>query len=104
MAWEKRKRGGPYYYRSRRMGARVIKEYVGCGAAAEQAAQEDAQTREEQNAAVKALREVQEQLDAVTAPLRQMCDDFDVLMKAVLLVAGYHNHRGCWRRRRDYNR
>ncbi len=46
MAWETRNGRGRYFYRTRRIKGRVVKEYVGTGPAAEAAALEDAQARE----------------------------------------------------------
>ena len=54
MGWEYRGRKR-YYYRSKRIGRRGIKGYLGRGAAAEKAAAEDALKRAERSAKVARL-------------------------------------------------
>jgi hypothetical protein len=91
MAWDK----GRYYTRSRKVNGRVDREYVGTGWLAELAAQVDAlegQRRQEEQA----------RLEALDAPLSDLNDRADLLARAALLAAGYHQHnRGEWRRRRE---
>ena len=97
MGWEYRARGGPYYIRSIRSNGRTIREYLGRGPGAEQAAREDAEARtirDQERAAWQHL----EGLDAQVTTLDRMVN---VLMESTLLTAGYHqHHRGEWRKRR----
>jgi hypothetical protein len=99
--WERRERGGLYYTRSRKEGARVIREYVGGGILGELAAQVDAgnrQLREEEEASRRAERE---RLDALMKPVEELCEAAEVIARAALLASGYHRHnRGEWRKRR----
>jgi hypothetical protein len=97
MGWETR-RGRKYYYRARRIGERVVKEYLGSGPAAEQAAQEDAEAR----ARRKAARNEQKLIERATEPLQAFCTYSQLLIEAELLVLGFYKRRGMWRRRKKH--
>ena len=100
MAWETRKRGGIYYYRSRREGGRVVKEYVGTGRIAALAARLDEAEREERAEAAAAYQTEQQRLEAADRPVADLCALTDALAAAALTLAGYHQHNRQWRRRR----
>src|SRR5438128_3545773 len=102
MAWEKRRRGGRYYTRSRKVGGRVVREYVGSGFIGELAAARDAQARR-----------ARRRRDAEWAALRDRLEGYEsksgafdravaVLTRSALMLAGYHrHHRGARRRTRE---
>lgn len=100
MAWETRGGQSRYYTRSRREAGRVVREYVGGGPVGELAAALDRRDRDERDARWRADREARQDLAALDAPLRGLHEDVDVLLRGALLVAGFHRHRGDWRRRR----
>lgn len=101
MGWERRARGGQFYTRSRRVGGRVVREYVGAGVLAEVAAALDALERERAAEHRREGKAGAERLDAAEALLIELCEAADALAAAALLAAGYHRHdRGDWRRRR----
>jgi hypothetical protein len=102
VAWETRRPGGPRYYtRTRRAGRGWEREYLGTGPRAEAAAAADELRRAEQQVQAAARRQERDRHEAAQAPLRQLCDVTDLLVRAALLLAGYHRHaRGQWRRRR----
>jgi hypothetical protein len=100
--WERRKRGGLYYTRSRKEGGRVIREYVGGGIFGELAAQMDALERERGKEQGERWQEEQEELDALQAPVEKLSEASDLLVRAALLASGYRQHnRGEWRKRRE---
>lgn len=96
MAWENRS-GNRYYYRKRRIGRQVVSEYIGAGLDGEQAAEDDAQARQE----LQLQREQRRQAEQLDADLRQADELTRALVNAALLLAGYHPHKRTWRRRRD---
>jgi hypothetical protein len=97
MGWE---RG--YYYRVRKVNGRVVREYVGTGRVAELAAQIDASERAERDRQRAAIRAERAALDALAAPFNEFDALAEVLARAALLAAGYHQHkRGEWRKRRE---
>jgi hypothetical protein len=101
MAWETRRNGCRYYYRSVRVGGQVVKEYFGNGVAAQ------ALARIDQTYAVEARldrqarhrqRAEEAEIEAMMAELDEVCE---LLVRATMLAAGYHQHaRGQWRKRR----
>ena len=99
--WERRERGGLYYTRSRKEGGRVVREYVGGGVLGELAARLDAEVRRRRDEERASRREERERLEALAAPLEELCEAAEVIARAALLASGYHRHnRGEWRKRR----
>lgn len=99
MAWEKRN-GRSYYYRHKRIGDKVVKDYVGIGIHAELAAQQDLQKRMAKQEERAEIARIQRSL----APLMELMQELDqgvkMLCDASLLAADFHNHKGTWRKRR----
>ena len=99
MAWERRG-AGLYYYQSEREDGRARKRYVGRGGVAELVAHADEtrravreRRRREERAELGRRRELSDagaELDAAA----------EVLARAEMVAAGYHDHKGEWRRRR----
>ena len=99
--WERRERGGLYYTRSRKEGGRVVREYIGGGVLGELAAQQDAEKRRIRHEEAATWREERKSLEALDAPLDELCRATEILSRAVFVAAGYHQHnRGEWRMRR----
>src|SRR5215213_5707938 len=102
MGWEKRERGGPYYTRTRKIGSRVVREYVGGGTLGHIAALQDAQERRRREEEAALCKEERERLEALVAPVEDLCEAAETLYRAALLAAGYRRHqRGQWRRKRE---
>src|SRR5947209_6357382 len=101
MAWQQRG-GRRYYYRSERVRGRPVRRYVGTGPAGELAAAADGLRRLEREAEARDFRAAQARQQEAEAALLRLCDLTDVLARAALLAAGFHQHdRGAWRRRRE---
>jgi hypothetical protein len=100
VGWETRRGRGRYYTRSRTVGGRTRREYVGRGLIGEQAAAADAQQRAERAARRLAQQTDQAAWEAADAPLQQLARLLDLLARAHLVAAGYHRHGAEWRRRR----
>jgi hypothetical protein len=93
MGWEQRGKK-KYYYRSRWVNRRVVKEYVGFGPEAEKEAKAKAKRR----ADLWALRMHLQKLKDIIAPLNELAD---LYFEAAMYAAGYHKpNRGPWRKRR----
>ena len=100
MGWEQRN-GSSYYYRKERIGKRVRSVYVGSGLVANMAAQLDALERDEQGEKREALRREMDKQNAIDAQIDEVCHMTEKLTRAALIAAGFHLHRGQWRRKRN---
>lgn len=104
MAWESRNGGGQYYTRSRRVDGRVVREYIGSDALADAIAGADELERQRRKVAADAQRQERARLDAIDAQFARLDSLADLIVRASLVVAGYHqHHRGDWRKRRGTN-
>jgi hypothetical protein len=95
MGWD---RG--YYYRSRKVNGRVVREYVGTGRIAELAAQLDAINRQKREQEQAAWRAEKARLAALDADIAALIEVTDLAAATALLAAGFHQHKRQWRRKR----
>jgi hypothetical protein len=101
MGWEQRRRGTSYYTRSRRVGGKVRRTYVGGGTLGEIAALEDEYERRRREEEAAYYKEQKERLKQDAAFLKELEEAAKILTTAHLLAAGYHNHKGSWRLLRE---
>jgi predicted component of type VI protein secretion system len=98
MPWDKR----GYYYRKKRIGARVVSEYVGRGFPGQLAAGEDEMARNERAQAQASTQAAQQKAEALDQNIAAADELISAAMNEALEAAGYHRHaRGQWRKRRD---
>lgn len=101
MGWETRERGGRYYTRSRKVGSRVVREYVGTGLVAELIADRDAAARRQRAEEEAAMRAERERLAPADAAFTAFDAAAEAMARTALVAHGYHrHHRGAWRKRR----
>lgn len=101
MSWESRNGRGAYYTRSKRCGGRIVREYIGSDALADAIAGADELERQRRKAAADTQRQERARLDAIDAQFARLDSLADLLVRASLVAAGYHqHHRGDWRKRR----
>lgn len=101
MGWESRGGARRYYTRSKRVAGRVVREYVGTGSSAELAAKLDAARRAARAERIRAGQADRARMAAVEEATGAVDAAIDTLLRASLVLAGYHrHHRGEWRRRR----
>ena len=99
--WERRERGGLYYTRSRKVNGRVVREYVGGGLLGQLAARMDAEERRRREEERASRRDERERIEALEAPVAELCEAAEILARATLVAGGYRQHnRGEWRKQR----
>ena len=103
MGLEKRN-GRVYYYKSRRDGEKVRKVYVGAGDFAHLAAQLDEAERLKREEETTRWKKEKERLEASAGFMKELEGAAEILTRAQLLVAGFHKHKGEWRKIRESTR
>lgn len=99
MSWESRGGRGRYYTRSRRVGGKVVREYVGRGPLAEAAAATDEAARLAAAAARAEYREDREGVEAARSCSAAADEAARAELHATMAARGYHCHdRSTWRR------
>jgi hypothetical protein len=97
MGWER----GRYYTRSRKVNGRVVREYVGRGELGALVAEMDALERRRREIGRAAFQAERTDLQALDGTLDDLNDVADLLARAALAAAGFHQHkRGEWRKQR----
>jgi hypothetical protein len=99
MGW-KRINGHDYYYRSVRSGGEVVSEYLGGGEAAGLIARIEAIEREQKEARRYHERAERKRGEDEDRKLSEWFDGIEAVADLAMEAAGYHRHKGQWRRRR----
>ena len=99
MAWERRG-SNLFYYQSKRVDGRVQKKYVGAGEVAQAIAHADETIRRSRAAQSERGRVELEEARTLVSAGEELWEAADILAVAELVAAGYHRHKGQWRRRR----
>ncbi|MCA9925544.1 MAG: hypothetical protein KC421_24405 [Anaerolineales bacterium] len=100
MGWENRG-NGRYYYIKQRHGRYVTSQYIGRGEVAEAIAileEMEMLKREQERQEKKMLREKLNADKDVSRQLHEMWQLTGQMVTAVLLLNGYHTHKGQWRK------
>lgn len=97
MGWDK----GKYYTRSRKVRGRVVREYIGGGRFGLAVAGIDAIERVQRLGERKRLLNEKAELETFDDRIAMIVESAEAIAHATLLVAGYHEHRGQWRKRRE---
>ena len=101
MTWEQRGKK-LYFYHSTWRDGRSVRTYFGTGEAGELAATAESLQRVQREKEARQWRQEQERREAAESLLVELIERSDVLVRATLVVAGYHQHdRGAWRRTRE---
>jgi hypothetical protein len=99
MAW-KTINGRRYYYQSERAGGRVKSTYFGAGESGTLMANMVAFERLERAADREQLREERQESDAEETAISEWFDQVQAVADAAMISAGFHQHKGQWRRKR----
>ena len=104
MSWEYRG-NNKYYYRKKRLGNRIVSEYVGRGEVAELIAATDVMNRNQRKMERKSTDLIIQNLKKTFLYSDKIVKEFenkvDTVVKTHLILNGYHQHKGEWRKIRS---
>lgn len=100
MGWENRG-NGRYYYRKKRIGSKVVSEYVGNGVLAEIAENLDKSEQAKRIDKHKQEKQSLEQVININRIMNKVENEIKILAKVYLLMNGFHTHKGTWRKKRN---
>jgi hypothetical protein len=99
MSWDEKRKGGPrYYYRSQRTDRGTVKQYFGRGPRGERQARLDEQRRQQRQAQLEDFLDEMRRVAPAEDMLREIRYFTNLLVRAMLLLNGYHQHKGQWRK------
>jgi len=100
MGWKNRK-GKRYFYRSERVGGRVISHYIGKGETAQLISQIIESRRDQKEAERFIERRIRAAMISEDREADAIFEAVEVVTTAALLATGHHQHRRMWRKKRD---
>jgi len=92
------RKGNLYYYKKRRVGQRVVSEYVGSGEVVQLADRMVALERERKQELRESLQAQQASADWINSMVDKHSETVDRIVELHLLALGYHKHNRQWRR------
>ncbi|MDB5312326.1 MAG: hypothetical protein JWO38_6528 [Gemmataceae bacterium] len=98
MGWEKRQRGGLYYYRSVRINGQPRRIYLGTGQVGRIHELLDRRERRAREAALTVREQATDQLVEADRLATEVWQWSRTIAAASLVAAGWYNHHGQWRR------
>jgi hypothetical protein len=99
MAWEQRGNNS-YYYRKKRQGTRVVTQYVGNDFSANLLAELDREERAEHLHDQAKWRKQISECREIEVEIEHLANVMHLLVRATLLISGYHPYKGQWRKKR----
>lgn len=100
MVWERRG-NSCYYYRKKRIGNRIVSEYIGSGETAFLFARLDEIGSEEKNIEREKDALIRQELAAKSLCIERLHKANAEIVEFVLKSLGFHRHKGQWRKKRN---
>lgn len=94
------RKNGVYYYKKRRVGSKVVSEYVGTGLQADMATLDQAFENRDKSKKKAEKEQIKARFQASNRQFKEAEKLIRALTRATLIVNGYHTHKRQWRRQR----